>query len=190
MSNEFFSGIEQLTAYVGDVEARTPTFYRDGRMFSLVFPARLRTVKEMLPDSRFQPAELVPGVAAVHLTAFQYYDTEFVRRVMEAEANGAFEVRQCILGHLQRGGVPTAFDRIQGSRLGAQAARQMMTDMAAGRADASVIGVMRRGIVITPLDEALAQMDWQNWRPKEQAFMKWRRLADTLAKPGPTEDRG
>jgi 6-phosphofructokinase 1 len=125
------------------------------------------------------------GIVIMSEHAFQYYDTEFVRRVMEAESNGAFEVRQCILGHLQRGGVPTAFDRIQGSRLGAQAARQIITDMAASRADANVIGIMRRGVVITPLDEAMAQMDWENWRPKEQAFMEWRHLADTLAKPGP-----
>jgi len=32
------------------------------------------------------------------------------------------EVRVTVLGHLQRGGSPTAFDRILGSRLGAKAA--------------------------------------------------------------------
>jgi len=46
---------------------------------------------------------------------------------------------------------------------------------------------MRRGIVVTPLKDALAQMDWINWRPKEQAFMEWRGLADTLARPGPAQ---
>jgi len=39
------------------------------------------------------------------------------------------EVRVTVLGHLQRGGSPTAYDRILGSRLGAQAAE----DLAAGR---------------------------------------------------------
>ena len=39
------------------------------------------------------------------------------------------EVRVTVLGHLQRGGSPTAYDRILGSRLGAQAAE----DVAAGR---------------------------------------------------------
>jgi hypothetical protein len=29
-------------------------------------------------------------------------------------------------------------------------------------------------------------MDWKNERPREQAFMQWRRLADTLAKPEPS----
>jgi len=60
-----------------------------------------------------------------------------------------------------------------------------MADMAAGRADANVIGILRRDVETTPLDVALEQMDWENWRPKQQAFLRWRGLADTLAKPGP-----
>jgi 6-phosphofructokinase 1 len=130
------------------------------------------------------------GIVVMSENAFPYYDTQFVRRVMEAEANGAFEVRECILGHLQRGGVPTAFDRIQGSRLGAHAARHIMADIAAGRADVNVIGILRRGVVVTPFEEALAQFDWENERPVEQAFLQWRNLADTLAKPGPQGANG
>jgi 6-phosphofructokinase 1 len=125
------------------------------------------------------------GIVIISEGASPYYDTEFVRRIMEAEARGAFEVRQTILGHLQRGGVPTAFDRIQGSRLGAHAARQIMEDIAEGRADVSVIGIEERGVVITSFQEASSIMDWACGRPREQSFMLWRRLADTLAKPGP-----
>ena len=125
------------------------------------------------------------GLVIMSEEASPYYDTDFVRRIMEAEADGAFDVRPSILGYLQRGGVPTAFDRIQGSRLGARAAQQIMADIAAGRADASVIGILKRGVVVTPFEEAMETMDWQNERPKEQAFMQWRRLADTLAKPEP-----
>ena len=130
------------------------------------------------------------GIVIMSENAFPYYDTEFVRRVMEAESNAAFEVRESILGHLQRGGVPTAFDRIQGSRLGAHAAKQIMSDIAEKRTGAQVVGIMRRGVVFTPFAEALAQMDWENWRPKEQPFLQWRGLADTLAKPGPGERAG
>jgi 6-phosphofructokinase 1 len=107
---------------------------------------------------------------------------------MTAEANGEFEVRESILGHLQRGGVPSAFDRVQGSRLGAEAARHIMANIAAKVTDASVIGIEKRGVVVTPLDEALEQIDWTEWRPKEQAWLDWRELADTLARPGPSHD--
>lgn len=127
------------------------------------------------------------GIVIISENASPYYNTDFVRRIMEAEAEGAFEVRQTILGHLQRGGAPTAFDRIQGSRLGAHAARQLLADIAAGRADVNVIGIQKRGVVVTPYEEAMAGFDWENERPKEQAFLQWRKLADTLAKPGPGE---
>jgi 6-phosphofructokinase 1 len=125
------------------------------------------------------------GVVVMSEGAFRYYDTDFVRRVMEAEADGAFEVRTAILGHLQRGGVPTAFDRVEGSRLGAHAASQIMADIAGGRTEANVIGIVDQQVVITPFAEAMAQVDWENWRPRDQAWLKWRTLADTLAKPGP-----
>ena len=124
------------------------------------------------------------GMVVMSEDAFRYYDTDFVRRVMEAEADGAFEVRTEILGHLQRGGVPTAFDRVEGSRLGAHAARQIMADITAGRTDANVIGIVNQEVVVTPFIEAMAQVDWENWRPREQSWLKWRALADTLAKPG------
>jgi 6-phosphofructokinase 1 len=125
------------------------------------------------------------GIVVMSEGASPYYDTQFVRRVMEAEAGGAFDVRESILGHLQRGGVPSAFDRVQGCRLGAYAVRQILEDIAAGRADANVIGIIRRGVTVTPLAEALDQVDWKHGRPKEESFLKWRLLADILAKPGP-----
>jgi 6-phosphofructokinase 1 len=147
------------------------------------------TLETLLQDTQtlragFQRGKKL-GIVVISENASRYYDTRFVRRVMEAEADGAFEVRECILGHLQRGGVPSAFDRIQGSRLGARAARQIMDDIAAGRADANVVGILRRGVVVTPFAEAMAQMDWVNGRPQKQTFLQWRQLADTLAKPGP-----
>ncbi len=129
------------------------------------------------------------GIVIMSEEASPHYDTDFVRRIMEAEADGAFDVRPSILGYLQRGGVPTAFDRIQGSRLGAHAAQQIMADITAGRADVSVIGILERGVVITPFSEAMEAMDWENERPREQAFMQWRTLADTLAKPEPNGSR-
>jgi 6-phosphofructokinase 1 len=125
------------------------------------------------------------GIVIISEEASPYYDTTFVRRIMEAEGGDMFDVRTAILGHLQRGGVPTAFDRTQGSRLGAWATRQIIEDIAAGRSSASVIGILRRGVAITPLADAMSQMDWATERPKEETFLRWRSLADTLAKPGP-----
>ncbi len=43
----------------------------------------------------------------------------------EHNMNTGFEHRATILGHVQRGGIPGAFDRLLASRLGAEAARQL-----------------------------------------------------------------
>jgi 6-phosphofructokinase 1 len=125
------------------------------------------------------------GIVIMSEGASPFYNSTFVQRVMEAEGNGAFDVRTSILGHLQRGGVPSAFDRIQAARLGLWATRRIMDDMVTNRTDANVIGVQQGAIAVTSLDDALSQMDWMNVRPQKEPFMNWRRLADTLAKPGP-----
>ncbi|MFH1150907.1 MAG: acetoacetate decarboxylase family protein [Actinomycetota bacterium] len=73
---DFFEGINQIEikAEAGDI--RFPIFYRDARMFTLILPANLMKLRKMLPDPRFSPAQLVPGVGALTLTAFEYYDTD------------------------------------------------------------------------------------------------------------------
>src|SRR5438045_4135069 len=43
------------------------------------------------------------------------------------ERNTGFEARYLVLGHMQRGGVPTAFDRVLALRLGAFAANRLLS---------------------------------------------------------------
>ena len=63
-----------------------------------------------------------------------------------------FQSRLTILGHIQRGGSPTAFDRLLASRLAARAVEELM-DGHAG----TVIGFRNMQTVSTPIDEALAE---------------------------------
>jgi 6-phosphofructokinase 1 len=58
------------------------------------------------------------------------------------------DCRVCILGHMQRGGSPTAVDRILASRLGYEAVRGLV----AGRANV-MVGEVNAEIVFTPLEE-------------------------------------
>lgn len=62
------------------------------------------------------------------------------------------ETRATVLGHLQRGGVPTAFDRVLGTRFGVHAVRMAVEG-------ASNVMVSLRGSEITtvPLDAAVAE---------------------------------
>lgn len=63
-------------------------------------------------------------------------------------AEDTFESRLTILGHVQRGGSPTAYDRLLGSRLGA-AALQALADGEAG----TMVGVSGRQLERLPLEE-------------------------------------
>jgi len=60
-------------------------------------------------------------------------------------------VRATILGHVQRGGEPGAFDRILATRLGAAA-----TEHLARGEHGLLMGLLRGEIAATPLDEVVA----------------------------------
>jgi 6-phosphofructokinase 1 len=64
-----------------------------------------------------------------------------------------FETRVTVLGHLQRGGTPTAFDRVLATRLGAAAA-----DLAIEGIGGVMVALRNAMIEAVPLDEACAQI--------------------------------
>jgi 6-phosphofructokinase 1 len=114
------------------------------------------------------------------------YTTDFIRNLLEEESKGDFQVRTAILGHVQRGGIPTAFDRILACRLGAMAAATMLEAMGENSTEVTVLGLSGRGIVSASLSEAFEQMDTKRGRPKRQWFMNLVEAADTLARHAPS----
>ncbi len=79
-----------------------------------------------------------------------------------------FELRLTRLGHVVRGGVPTATDRVLATRLGAAA----VDSLAAGR-HGVLLGMLRGEIAATPLAEIAGRM-----RPADAALLE---LARTMA---------
>lgn len=63
-----------------------------------------------------------------------------------------YDMRVCILGHIQRGGSPTARDRVLASRLGAAAIKTLME----GHSDI-MVGIVNNSLKITPLKVAVAR---------------------------------
>ena len=114
-----------------------------------------------------------------------HYTTDFIRRLMEEESKDEFEVRTAILGHVQRGGIPTAFDRIIASRMGAFAAFRLLDSLKQQTNDAQVLGLAGRGIECFSLSEAMQQMDVKIGRPKTEWFMELLEVANALAKCSP-----
>ncbi len=106
------------------------------------------------------------------------FNTEMIRRIMDAEGGELFDVRSITLGHVQRGGSPSPFDRILAARLGnaaINALRESGPDTCC-----RTIGLRGKHIAVTPLDEALAEIDWPHERPRQQWFMELRELARIL----------
>ncbi|MCX7703402.1 MAG: ATP-dependent 6-phosphofructokinase [Planctomycetota bacterium] len=69
------------------------------------------------------------------------------------EQKTGFETRTVILGHLQRGGTPTAFDRVLGIRFGMRAARLVLE----GRFG-YMVALQGNKIVEVPLEEGVAKL--------------------------------
>lgn len=70
----------------------------------------------------------------------------------QIEEKTGFETRVTVLGHIQRGGTPTAYDRILASRMGAKAVDVLL----AGETN-KMIGIVANEVVAVDLDEALSQ---------------------------------
>lgn len=118
------------------------------------------------------------------------YNTDFLRRVFEQEGGEFSEARSIVLGHLQRGGAPRAFDRILGARLGTAAMTAAIAQLRAGQAEAQVVGVRSRGVETNSLSEVLREMDRQHNRPREQWWWPLRDLLRLLAQPEPGWSQG
>lgn len=70
-----------------------------------------------------------------------------------AELESGFDVREVILGHVQRGGSPTAFDRLLASRFGAKAVELLVEGTGSGR----MVGLQGGRIGSVSLAEATTQ---------------------------------
>jgi len=71
----------------------------------------------------------------------------------EIEKRTGYETRVTVLGHLQRGGSPTAFDRVLGTRFGIAA-----IDLVAVKKWGRMVALRGNDIIDVPLEEAVAKL--------------------------------
>ena len=79
-----------------------------------------------------------------------------------------YETKVTVLGHIQRGGKPSAFDRILAARLGVHAVEQLM----AGQTKV-MVGIRNNAIALTPFVQATKSHD-----PLEEKLFS---IANTLS---------
>ena len=78
-----------------------------------------------------------------------------IAKLVEKEVKN-YDIKVTILGHLQRGGSPSAFDRILGSRLGFAAVNALI-----GGKSQMMVGLEANHIRLTSLEEALNQHEYK-----------------------------
>jgi 6-phosphofructokinase 1 len=113
------------------------------------------------------------------------YDTAFMCKLFEEEGHNLFDVRQAILGHLQQGGNPSPFDRIQATRLATRCINYLIEQVESGSTQSAFIGLQGKEIKFHNLEDFDRMIDAKNQRPKEQWWMEVRQIARILAQPGP-----
>jgi 6-phosphofructokinase 1 len=113
------------------------------------------------------------------------YSTAFMCALFEEEGGDLFDVRQAILGHLQEGGNPSPFDRIQATRLAVRCIDYLITKASSTLPASAFIGLEAGGIQIHDIEDMPRMIDEVNQRPKKQWWMDLRVIAKVLAQPTP-----
>jgi len=75
------------------------------------------------------------------------------RVASEIEKRTGYETRVSVLGHIQRGGTPTAFDRILGTRFGAKA-----VDLVINKKFGRMVALSGFKIIDVPIEKAVAEL--------------------------------
>ena len=109
------------------------------------------------------------------------YTTEFMRALFEEESHSLFDVRTAILGHMQQGGSPTPFDRIQAIRLASRCVQFLTEEAEKQSSSGAFIGLIGGHIKIHNLEDMPRMIDAAHMRPKEQWWLDLRSLVRMLS---------
>ena len=130
------------------------------------------------------------GLMIRNESANPIYTSGFMCALFEEEGGGLFDVRQTILGHLQQGGDPSPFDRIQATRLAIKCVDFLIENATTGECASAFIGLQAGGIQINSIEDMPRIIDETNQRPKKQWWLDLQPIAKLLAQPGPSAQPG
>jgi ATP-dependent phosphofructokinase / diphosphate-dependent phosphofructokinase len=128
---------------IDDVCAHLRSRHESGRSFSIVVVAEGATPVDGDVVTEHESADAFGHVRLGGIA---------VQLEKEIEARTGYETRMTILGHVQRGGTPCAYDRVLGTRFGVAA-----VDAATAGQFGMMVALRGTAIETVPLDEALAE---------------------------------
>jgi 6-phosphofructokinase 1 len=94
------------------------------------------------------------------------YSANALMEYLNKDPNVGFEIRLTILGHIQRGGKPSAFDRLLATRMGVRSV-ELIHDAVSG----VMVGLAGRRMEAIPLQEAVSKL-----RPINEDYFKMARF--------------
>jgi 6-phosphofructokinase 1 len=108
------------------------------------------------------------------------YTTGFLTSLLEKEGGELFDAREAILGHIQEGGDPSPFDRIQATRLTARCIDFLSDQLESGTRASAMIGFQSGRLQFTDLTSYPTLVERDAQRPVEQRWMTQRPLAQIM----------
>ena len=117
--------------------------------------------------------------------ANKVYNTPFMCALFEEEGQDVFDVRPAILGHLQQGGDPSPFDRIQATRLTRLCLEYLIDECNKEDENCAFIGLQKGQVNFHDMRDFERMIDSQHERPKEQWWLEFKSIANIMAKLGP-----
>ena len=113
------------------------------------------------------------------------YSTSFICSLFEEEGRDVFDVRPAILGHLQEGGDPSPFDRIQATRLAKLCIEHLIEQCSQGDTAGCFIGLQNGKFVFHDMHDFDRMVDLKYQRPREQWWLQLKPIANLMAKFAP-----
>jgi 6-phosphofructokinase 1 len=110
------------------------------------------------------------------------YTTSFICSLFEEEGGDVFDVRPAILGHLQQGGDPSPFDRIQATRLSRMCLEYLLGQCEKKEFGSAYIGMENGQIRFHDMRDFDRMIDSEHQRPKDQWWLELKGIANLLAK--------
>ncbi|MDD5092883.1 MAG: 6-phosphofructokinase [Dehalococcoidia bacterium] len=127
-------------------------------MSGLAGGAETVVIPEMETDPEIVASQIIsaygrgkPHALVVVAEGAKYNGIKLMEHFQKHQHRLGFDLRLTTLGHVQRGGVPSAFDRLLATRLGVAA-----TDHLAKGEHGVLMGLIKDEIVPTPLEEVVA----------------------------------
>jgi len=117
--------------------------------------------------------------------ANSFYTTSFMTALFEEESGGLFDVRQAILGHLQQGGNPSPFDRIQATQLSVKAVQFLIDEVETRPARSVFMGLQGGKVNFFDFDRFQSMIDKNFSRPKEQWWIQLQSVAAVMTQSEP-----